>query len=193
MPAMPSVSEFPRMTRAEFLALPEKDDARIYELIDGEVVVADPNREHQMVAAELLFALRSWTGVPGERGIATLTLDTAVGEEDVLIPDLQWFAPGRELPDPRTRPVPLGDLVVEIRSPSTWYRDIGVKLALYEAEGAQELWLVDPIARTVDCLRRSTPAASSLDTGASLGEDDDLTSPLLDGFAVRVGDLFRLP
>lgn len=193
MTAMAAVSDLPRMTRAEFLALPEKDDARIYELIDGQVVVADPNREHQMVALELAFALRAWTGTDGARGLVTLTLDTAVGEEDVLIPNLQWFAPGRELPDPRTRPVPLGDVVIEIRSPSTWHRDVGVKLSMYEAEGAQELWLVDPLAKTVDCLRRSSPESTSFDTGASFAEDDDLVSPLLDGFAVRVADLFRTP
>ena len=84
-----------------------------------------------------------------------------------------------------------GDIVVEVRSPSTWSRDVGVKRALYERHGAQELWLVDPPARSVLVFGRSTKDMPTFDQTVEIEDGGTLTSPLLPGFALPVADLFR--
>lgn len=41
------------------------------------------------------------------------------------------------------------DLVVEVRSPSTAAKDVGIKRDLYEEYGVKELWIVHPVEGTI--------------------------------------------
>lgn len=187
MNAMPATDPRP-MTAEEFLAIPERQDPRRLELIDGEVVVSEATPRHQLVVLNLALALRSWADGAGN-GFVTLDIDTGVDPRTVLVPDLQWYAADRDLPSIDHRPWPLGDLVVEVRSPSTWHVDVGRKRQIYEREGVRELWLVDPPAMTVLVFRRSEGSAS-FDVTTEIGADETLTSPLLPGFAVPVTAVF---
>jgi Uma2 family endonuclease len=177
------------MTAEQFLDLPERTTAQRRELLDGEVVVNEPTPMHQLVVRRLLTALGSWTDAGPDRGFVTLNIDTLIDTGIVLVPDLQWYAPTRDLPPLDRPPWPLGDLVIEVRSPSTWHRDVGRKRAIYEREGASELWLVDPPARSVVVMRRS-PGSTTFDATAEVDRDAALTSPLLPEFAVPVAGLF---
>lgn len=189
MHAMPSVAP-PRMTADEFLALPEPEEFGIFELIDGEVVLTQPTPLHQQSVGKILFRLELWISAASGRGMSLLPIDTLVDRWTVLAPDLQWYAEGRELPGMTEPPWPLGDLIVEVRSPSTWHRDVGRKKQIYERDGVRELWLVDPPARTVLVFRRSEGSAT-FDVTAEVGDDETLTSPLLPGFEAAVAELFR--
>jgi len=82
------------------------------------------------------------------------------------------------------------DLAVEVRSPSTWRYDIGAKKAGYERLGLRELWLVDTAAEAVLAFRRSWAAAEAFDIALELDRSRELTSPLLPGFALVLGELF---
>jgi len=82
------------------------------------------------------------------------------------------------------------DLAVEVRSPSTWRYDVGAKKSAYERYGLPELWLVDTAAEAVLAFHRSAPAAPTFDLALELAAGDRLTSPLLPGFGVEVGELF---
>ncbi|MGE4427099.1 MAG: Uma2 family endonuclease, partial [Solirubrobacteraceae bacterium] len=136
--------------------------------------------------------LQQWCHGGTGRGFLVLDGDTGLNDRTVLRPDLQWFAAGRDIRAEERRSLPLGDLVVEVRSPSTWSRDIGIKRRLYEQHGAREYWLVDLIARSVIRLHRDTDA-TGLDDGVELTEDESLTTPLLPGFALPVADVFADP
>ncbi|MBF6621714.1 MAG: Uma2 family endonuclease [Patulibacter sp.] len=188
MHAMPSVAP-QRMTAEEFLALPEREDNTRFELVDGEVVLSKPTPLHQHAVLEVASHLRLWSREQPGRGRVTLDIDTWVDHWTVLAPDVQWYAEGRELPGMTEPPWPLGDLVVEVRSPSTWHRDVGRKKVIYERDGVRELWLVDPPARTVLVFCRSAGSAT-FDVTAEVGEDETLMSSLLPGFATPVADLF---
>lgn len=160
------------------------------ELIDGELVVSWPASAHERAVLDIAMSLKAW-GRSGEgRGRVSLTIDTAANPGSMLGPDVQWWAAGRDLPGVTTRPWPLGDLVVEVRSPSTWSVDVGRKRTIYEEQGIQELWLVDPLSETVLSFARSTPQAAGFDLARDLGPEDALESPLLPGFTVVVGELF---
>ena len=105
-------------------------------------------------------------------------------------PDIVWYrhgrVPGRSAPPP----YPMPDIAVEVRSPSTWRLDIGAKKANYERYGLPELWLVDTAADVVLVFRRSEPDAPSFDVSLELTTDETLTSPLLPGFSLLVGEIF---
>lgn len=186
VPASTSLAR--RMTVEEFLAVPETEPGH-WELVEGEVVVSFPTFSHQRVVLDLGVAFTIWSRAAPDRGTTTLEIDTVAGSNSIFGPDLQWYAHDRELPDPNTRPFPVGDLVVEVRSPSTWAVDVGRKLAIYEREGVRELWLVDPLSRTVLVFARSTAGATSFDLARDLGAADTLSSPLLPDFALAVADL----
>lgn len=82
------------------------------------------------------------------------------------------------------------DVAVEIRSPSTWRYDIGIKRTRWAAAGLAELWLVDTEADTITLLRRSSPSSSSFDVSLEIGRGDTLTSPLIPGFSLDITTLF---
>ena len=87
------------------------------------------------------------------------------------------------------------DIVVEVRSPSTWRYDIGAKKVgakkvAYERDGLAELWLVDTVAEVVHVLRRSGPAVPTFDVALEVGAQDELASPELPGFSLPVASPF---
>ncbi|MCK9247574.1 MAG: Uma2 family endonuclease [Solirubrobacteraceae bacterium] len=185
---MPAASPAP-MTAEEFLAIPAREGERL-ELIEGELIVMEGALlQHQLALGNLYGLLWTWSRTEPDRGLVALEVDTQLDRHNVLLPDLQWYAPGREL-DATRRPQPLGDLVAEVRSPSTWARDVGIKRDLYERHGAGELWLVDPAARSVLVFARTTPDAPRFDTVTERTADESLTSALLPGFAVDVAAIF---
>ena len=121
----------------------------------------------------------AWTRSPKGHGTATLPLNVRMDSGNVLAPDVLWFDDRVPWDLPAAHRVP--DLVVEVRSPSTWRYDIDRKKELYRQHGVKELWLVDPFSRSVIVYRG--------DDAQELGADDTLTSPLLPGFEASVGAL----
>jgi Uma2 family endonuclease len=185
---MSAVPVAQRMTAEEFLALPEPLHRRHTELIDGEIVVHEPLPLHQQVKGELFYALTQWCKqVPG-RGRTWLPLDVLIDESNVFAPDLLWYREEAGPDHHGGRPSPVPALAVEVRSPSTWRFDIGVKKAAYEREGLPELWLVDTDAKVVLIFRRSAEDVPSFDV--ALEVTDVLTSPQLEGFELALGEFF---
>jgi Uma2 family endonuclease len=182
-----------RMTAEEFLALPDSDELRWAQLVEGELIVDPPRPLHQWVGAELLFALMSWRRAGEGRGNVWYDLGVRLDERNVFQPDVLWY---REDAGPALYsrgPSPLPQLAVEIRSPSTWRYDIGAKKAAYERHGLHELWLVDTAAMVVLVFRRSDPATRSFDVALELERADTLTSPSLKGFELSLSELFPEP
>jgi len=120
-----------------------------------------------------------------------LPLDVQLDERNVFKPDILWYADDRAPARHAEPPSPMPDLAVEVRSPSTWRYDIGAKKAAYERRGLPELWLVDTAAEAVLVFRRSKRDAPTFDVALELGVGEALASPLLPGFALAVGKLFR--
>jgi Uma2 family endonuclease len=88
-----------------------------------------------------------------------------------------WFE--GELPRDGASAPRVPELVVEVRSDSTWRYDIGRKRELYQRHGVKEIWLVDTARRSVLVYRGDH----------ALEISDTLTSPLFPGFAATVGEL----
>lgn len=187
---MSSMQVAQRITADEYLAL-DLEEQRT-QLIDGLIVVSEPRLVHQLLHGRLFSALDGWARAAADRGLAVLPLDVLLDDRNVYAPDLLWYSAARVPALDAPWPYPQPDLAVEIRSHSTWRYDIGTKKSVYEREGLAELWLVDSDAAVVLVFRRSAPTARSFDIALELDRSAKLTSPLLPGFALDVGDLFEL-
>ncbi len=176
-----------RITADEYVAMEELEGRRT-DLIDGEIVVNQPTPWHQKVTLELVLALGNWNKGASGRGVLSLPLDIKLDEHNVYAPDVLWYAEGRAPALHAPRPYAPPDLVVEVRSPSTWRNDIGPKKSGYERVGVHELWLVDFGSLLV--FRRSHPQHPTFDVTLELTAEDTLTSPLLPGFELPLGALY---
>jgi Uma2 family endonuclease len=81
------------------------------------------------------------------------------------------------------------DLAIEILSPGAENarRDRVAKRYLYAKFGVKEYWVVDPLVRQIEIYRLD---GATLMMSATLGENEEITSPLLPGYKCRVGDFF---
>ena len=128
------------------------DDGNRYEAIAGELcVTAAPSLLHQRISIRL------------ERTLYRLVEDAALGEVLHAPVGVEFPATGEGVqPDivlvsntrrgimcaEGIRGTP--DVVIEILSPTTSHRDRGVKRKLYERQGVEQYWIVDPEAEAVE-------------------------------------------
>lgn len=74
--------------------------------------------------------------------------------DDVLVPDLAGWRRERMPEVPAAAFVSLAsDWVTEVLSPSTSALDRAGKLPIYATQGVRHVWLVDPLARTLELFR----------------------------------------
>lgn len=174
----------------EFLAGDWPDGAQ---LVAGEVVVDDPTFWHQHLAGNVHDPLRRWARAEPGRGVAGWGGNWVLASGQVYKPDVWWVSEEHRFELRSARHDGPPDLVVEVRSPGTWLKDIGPKRDTYEQGDVAELWLVDNPAEVVLVLRRSTPASATFDVALEVGLDENLASTLLPGFLLPVRELFAEP
>ena len=174
-----------KLTYADYRTTP---DDRRYELLDGELLkIPSPGEAHQRFQAELGLCLGRHIR---ERKLGRLYFsltEVALSDVDVVQPDLLFVSNER-----MDIIVPTGirggpDLVVEILSPATAERDKGYRRALYAQHGVKEYWLVGTDAGTITVLLLEETGYEVVGT---FGEGDTLTSPTLDGFRLRIDEVF---
>ena len=131
------------------------------ELIDGIAYVREPpspSWSHQGIVGELhLQIATALKGTP--RRVYTAPLDVRLPkstEEDdqvdtVVQPDLFIISDLKKLDVRGVRGAP--DWLAEVLSPSTARHDQTIKLSAYERAGVREVWLIDPIDRTLAIYR----------------------------------------
>jgi Uma2 family endonuclease len=152
------ISALPRMTVEEFVVWSEQQPSGKYELVDGYVVVAQMSetaghtRAKGGVVRALHDAIRT-TGVSAEafiKGITVKTSDYQCYEPDALVN----FGP-KASENAYIAPNPI--IVVEVLSPSTASKDMGVKVTDYfSVPSIQHYLIVDLDRRVVIHHRRHT-------------------------------------
>ncbi len=144
---MPHAAE--KWTAARVRALP--DDGRRYELVSGELLVTPaPRPRHQLALAALYDRLAPYLAETGLGRLLWSPADLALGEDEVLQPDL-FVVPGRETQSLRAwTDVTALLLVIEVVSPSTAHYDRQLKRLRYQRAGVPEYWIVDPDARIIE-------------------------------------------
>lgn len=177
------------MTAAEYLATPESRPEHT-ELINGTVIVNEPRIPHARVQLKIAYRIERWIEQGERRGYVGLRTDIRINDRNVFAPDVWWVGEDRRPALDQSYLAGQPDLVVEIRSPSTWARDLSVKLPAYEATAVAEAWFVDTVAATVMVFRRSRPDVEAFDVRLEVGSDEQLTSPLLPGFTLALPEVF---
>jgi Uma2 family endonuclease len=169
MRPVPRVPPFDRpATYDDLVKLP---DHLVAEIADGELHANPrPAARHAIAYARLggvlVPAFDEGRGGPGGWGIL-LEPEFHLGP-NVLVPDLAGWRRTRMpiVPDAAYFELP-PDWVCEILSPSTASFDRVKKLAIYAHEGVPYVWLVDPLARTLEVLRLENRRWTILATHAS--------------------------
>jgi Uma2 family endonuclease len=162
-----------RFTRADYMALPEGYPA---ELLDGMLVKSpSPTWGHQRIVMDIAVALRD---LAGPDRVVVSPIDVFVDEWNVLQPDV--LVTRDPVPrDAEEAGAPL--LVVEVLSPSTSKRDREEKPPKYHEAGAEEVWIVDPVARSVEVRTRTGQRR--------FVEGETARSAALPGFELGSGEL----
>lgn len=181
----------PLLTVAYLETLP--DDNNRYELIAGELYVScAPGLPHQLVLQRLQVALFKYLEA-NRIGLVAPGAGAVFSDYDAVIPDLVFVTHERwEKIVANDRFVAAPNLVIEVVSPGTENRnrDFNAKRGLYSKYGVEEYWIVDRDNRLVVTFRLKD---KNLEESITLHDDDELTSTLLPGFAVKVASLFVLP
>jgi Uma2 family endonuclease len=180
-------------TYRDLVALP--DDQLRHELIDGEHFVSpSPTTVHQTISLNLVRLLLPYLDRHGSGRLLYAPFDIKLSMFTVLVPDLVYFTAerfARVVNEKHATAAP--DLVVEILSPGTRRRDKGRKRAVYDREGVQEYWIVDPDAQSITALRRPRAGAGLTDlTTAAAAAGDVPESPLFPGLRLPLREVFRL-
>lgn len=137
-----------KLTYEDYLQFPE--DGRRHEIIDGDhYVSAAPFVAHQRVSRNLMVHLHRHFHRTGLGEVLHAPVAVVLSQSDVVEPDLVVVLAEHAARIRRERIEGAPDLVVEILSPSTAYRDRGLKLDLYQKAGVSEYWIVDPERRVV--------------------------------------------
>jgi Uma2 family endonuclease len=136
-------------TYEEYLRLP--DDGNRYEIVEGELLVTpSPLKQHQVALQMLshLFLGYLESHPVGQCFIAPF--DVILSANTVVEPDLLFVTKERLSVATEKGLTAAPDLVVEVLSPTTRRRDLGVKRQAYAKHGVREYWIVDPEARSVE-------------------------------------------
>ncbi len=164
----------------------------IAEVLDGELRVRPrPSAIHAVAAS----ALGEELGPPFKRGRGGpggwILLDEPELHlaTDICVPDLAGWRRERMPAVPRTAFLTLApDWIAEVTSPATAKYDRTDKLRIYARERVAWVWLVDPLARTLEVLRLE---ASGWLLRASFRDEAPVRAEPFDAIEIDLGALWR--
>ena len=168
------------VTLEEFLA----NDQESYEYVKGELVpMGDPTMEHGEVSSNLVILLGTYIRQHQLGRIYTAETTFQIGQSGRK-PDVAFISQER-LPENRrqTSPIP-PDLAVEVVSPTDRTYEIQEKVSEYLNAGAQMVWVVEPVLRTVTVYRSSNDIKTLTINDSLAGED------VIEGFRCSVAEIF---
>ena len=147
-----------------------------------------PGRMHQKISLKLAKKLDDFVAEKKLGEVYEAPFDIVLSEEDIVQPDLLFVSKenlGR-MTENNFQGAP--DLVVEITSQGTANRDRIIKRKLYGRYGVREYWIVDPDAKTIEVIGWQGSDFTTLQT---YPQGSTLKSPLLEGFLLKLSDLFQ--
>lgn len=176
------------LTIADLDAMP--DDGNRYELIEGEIYMSRaPGLTHQRVLRNLMETFLIYLA---QNPIGEVLPGPGIvfDEYNSAIPDMVFLSHERRdeiVSGERLTGAP--ELVVEILSPGTENerRDRNIKRRMYAVKGVEEYWIVAPEIRQIEIYRKGR---QGLDAETFVGEQDEITSPVLPGFRCGVSKIF---
>lgn len=138
----PIVIEKKKYTYEDYLKTPEWER---YELIEGELLMTpSPVPKHQRISRKIEFILEKFVTENNLGEVFYAPCDVYLDDENVVQPDILFILKERLniIGEKNIQGAP--DLVIEIISENTAYRDLVQKKKLYARFGVKEYWIVIP-------------------------------------------------
>lgn len=130
------------------------DDGNRYEVVDGELFVTPmPVPRHQVIAQRLFLCLYPYVTKHQIGSVFDSGTDVIFGPRNGVVPDVAVYPVRPERLPKKWVNAPKPILLAEVRSDSTWRRDVGPKRSLYVRRKIPEYWIVDGDDRTVVVVR----------------------------------------
>ncbi|MHB8482278.1 MAG: Uma2 family endonuclease [Nitrospiria bacterium] len=176
-----------KLTYQDYLQI--SDDLNRHEIIDGEhYVTPSPMFRHQRVLSKLFFKLFQWVEDHELGVILPAPIDVVLSDIDIVVPDIIFISKPRLTIKTEKNIQGSPELVIEILSPSTASRDIGIKKRLYEKYGVAEYWVVDPDRKTVSVF---TLVNEKFSNSHQFSVKDKLASDQIPGLQISLSSIFK--
>src|SRR3990170_8441429 len=175
------VVEKKKYTYEDYLKTPK--DKR-YELIDGELLMTpSPTPSHQRVSRKLEFILESIITKNNLGEIFYAPCDVYLDDENVVQPDILFISHDRRDIIGKKNIQGAPDLVVEIISENSVYRDMVQKKRLYARFGVEEYWIVIPDEEEIEVY---TLKDNKYQLCRTYNKGDTFKSPSLKGLKIEL-------
>lgn len=137
-----------RLSYETYAQLPA--DGRRWEFLDGEVhVTPAPSPAHQFTVVRLSHALDTCSAAFGEGHVVLVSpVDVILADDEIVQPDIV-VARAVQLSPRGIEGAP--PLVAEVLSPTRPALDRDVKARRYAVHGIHRYWIVDPLAKSIEC------------------------------------------
>jgi len=180
-----TATEKKKHTYEDYLKTP--DDVR-YELIQGDLLMTpSPVTKHQRILRKIGFMLEQHVTQNDLGEIFLAPYDVYFDDENVVQPDILFISRERlNLIGEKNMQGP-PDLVIEILSESTAYRDLIQKKKLYARYCVKEYWIVIPEEESVGIYIIKNDIFT---LHKNFGKDETLESPLLKGLKIVLRKIF---
>ena len=174
----------------DYLQLPEN---KRYEIIDGELfMVPSPNEAHQRILLTLTTILLNYVKKNKLGYIYCAPFDVLFSEEDIVQPDIIFVSNENRKIITKDNIQGTPDLLIEILSPGTSKRDLGIKKKLYAKKGVREYWIVDPVQETIEVLNLKEGEFRGKSYNKDVvGQTPRLSSFVIQGFDIDIKEIFE--
>ncbi|WP_353684273.1 Uma2 family endonuclease [Thermodesulfovibrio sp. 3907-1M] len=181
-----AVLEKKKYTYQDYLKLP--DEVR-YELIEGKLIMTpSPNIKHQRISRKIEFMLEKYVTENSLGEVFDAPCDVYLDDENVVQPDILFISKERAyiIGEKNIQGAP--DLVIEIVSEASIYRDSVQKKKLYAKHGVKEYWIVAPDDQMIEVYILREPGQYEL--RRTYYENDVVESEIIKGFKISMKDIF---
>lgn len=184
---MPAVLINQKWTYERMLA--ELPSGSRYELINDELIPMSPSPKniHQEISHEFDFQLTSYVKKTKVGKVFTAPFDVVLDNQTVVEPDI-LFIKTENLGIIKGHVHGVPDLIVEVVSPSSIFRDYYEKKNLYERFGVAEYWIINPANENITVFKL---VDSVYTLHAEVSEEGSISSNLLPDFEVNLSDIFQ--
>lgn len=174
-----------KMTYEQYCLLPE--DGKQYEVIDGELFMTPaPKPKHQEIVLRIAEELSRFVRQSDWGKVFIAPIDVLLEPHTVLQPDVLFIRKERLAIVKEEVIEGAPDLVAEVLSPSTFYKDLRKKMWAYSEFGVQEYWIVDPETRSIESYTRRD---QKLQLAQKFSPGESFESALLPGFQLAINDV----
>ncbi len=172
-------------TYVDYLRTPEEER---WELIEGELLMTpSPIPRHQSVSSNIFLPLKLFVRKHHLGEVFYAPLDVHLDQYNCLQPDILYVSKKRLtiITEKNIKGAP--DLVIEVVSDSSAYHDLVQKKRLYAKFGVREYWIVLPAEATIEVYILKN---RHFEKWKEFRKEDRLTSHILEGFKLRVAEVF---